>query len=169
VKRSLGLSLLIIFASPVLGHHSDVGLDMESVVALKGTVTEFRWSNPHVYITLNSADENGDDVEWKLQTGAISLMSRMGWTSDSVAVDEIVDVELHPARDGRSYGFLTAITKQDGTVIPTSFDATTGEPEQASSEPVQATTTLNGVWKVDSTNLVSYPGGSEGYFNAKLE
>ena len=110
MKRSLGLSLLIIFASPVLGHHSDVGLDMESVVALKGTVTEFRWSNPHVYITLNSADENGDDVEWKLQTGAISLMSRMGWTSDSVAVDEIVDIQQIPC-------LFTLTPHDDGAVL----------------------------------------------------
>jgi len=169
MKRFFGLPVLTIFASPVLAHHSDAGLDMDSVVALAGTVVEYRWRNPHVYITIESADEQGDEVEWSLQAGAIQLMSRMGWTRDSIAVGEYVDVEVHPARDGRPYGFLTSIVKQDGTVIPTSFDAITGEPDQTNAEPAQAATTLDGAWRVDSTNLERYAGGSEGYFNARLE
>ena len=169
MRRFFWLPLLIVFASPASGHHSDAGLDMDSVVALEGTVTEFRWRNPHIYITIDYADEQGDEVEWNLQAGAIQLMSRMGWTRDSVVVGEYVNVEVHPARNGRPYGFLTSIIKQDGTAIPTSFDSTTGEPEQANAEPTQATITLDGVWRVDSTNLERYAGGSEGYFNARLE
>jgi len=165
----LGLPLLIVLASPVSGHHSDSGLDMNSVVALEGTVTEFRWRNPHVYITIDTSDGSGSDIEWNLQAGAIPLMSRMGWTRDSIAVGESISVEVHPARNGRPYGFLTSVTKQDGTVISTSFDAITGEPDQPIAEPIQAATSLEGVWRVDSTNLVSYPGGSEGYFDARLQ
>ena len=29
-------------------HHSDAGMDMNSVMALEGTVTEFAFRNPHV-------------------------------------------------------------------------------------------------------------------------
>ncbi len=169
MRRFLGLPFLIVLASSLSAHHSDAGLDMETVVALEGTITAFRWRNPHVYITIDSADSNGDDVEWNLQAGSIPLMSRMGWTRESLAVGEYVDVEVHPARDGRSYGFLTSIVKRDGTVIPTSFDAITGEPVQAIAEPTHVATTLNGVWRVDTTGLQRYPGGSEGYFNARLE
>ena len=162
----------ILFVAPVsvaFGHHSDTGMDMNSVVALEGTVVEFRWRNPHVYITLDTADVQGDELEWKLEAGATPVMSRMGWTPDSIAVGEYVNVEAHPARNGRPYGVLAAVIKQDGTVISTSIDATTGEPEQTSAGPTQAATTLDGVWKVDSTRLESYPGGSEGYMNAKLQ
>ncbi|GAG81390.1 unnamed protein product, partial [marine sediment metagenome] len=70
---------------------------------------------------------------------------------------------------GRPYGILTSVIKQDGTVISTSVDAITGEPEQAGADSGQVTTTLDGVWKVDSTHLERYPGGSEGYMNAKLQ
>lgn len=169
VERFLGLPILILFSTPVLGHHSDAGLDMNSVVALEGTVVEFRWRNPHVYITIESTDEQGDEVEWSLQAGAIPVMSRMGWTRDSIALGENISVEVHPARDGRSYGSLTSVTKQDGTEIPTSFDSITGEPDQAITESIQPATSLEGIWRVDSTNLVSYPGGSEGYFDARLQ
>ena len=168
MKRFFGLLAFVPFAAPTLAHHSDAGLDMTAVVALEGTVIEYRWRNPHVYITINAADEDGSESEWNLQAGAISLMSRMGWSRNSLDTGESISVEVHPARDGRPYGFLTSVTKQDGTVIPTLFDATTGEPDQAVAEPTQVATSMEGVWRVDSSNLVSYPGGSEGYFMANL-
>jgi len=169
LKRFFGLPVFLLLALPAFGHHSDAGLDMNSLVALEGTVVEFRWRNPHVYITINTTDESGSELEWNLQAGAIPLMLRMGWTRDSIEVGENIDVEVHPARDGRPYGFLTSVTKQDGTAIPTSFDAVTGESDQALAEQTQAATSLEGVWRVDSSNLERYAGGSEGYFMANLQ
>lgn len=169
MKRFLGLPILLFFTSPVLGHHSEAGLDMTSVVSLEGTVGEYRWRNPHVYVTLNSKNEHGEVIEWKLQAGAVSIMSRLGWTRESVSAGDFVTVEAHQARNGRPYGVLASITKDDGTVLPTSLDAVTGEPVKASTTVIQSSTSLNGIWKVDSTNLERYPGGSEGYFNARLE
>ena len=168
-KRILGLSILLMLATPAIGHHSEAGLDMTTVVALEGSVSEYRWRNPHVYITLSSQDEHGNDVEWKLQAGAVSIMSRLGWTRDSLSVGDYINVDAHQAQNGRPYGVLSAISKADGTVLPTSLDAVTGEPVQASTEVIQAATSLSGTWKVDSTNLERYPGGSEGYFSAKLK
>jgi hypothetical protein len=169
MKCILGLMTLFVLASPAIGHHSDTGMDKTKVVTLEGTVSEFRWRNPHVYVTLNSKNKHGDMIQWKLEAGAVSIMSRLGWTRDSVSAGDHITVEAHQARNGRPYGVLTSVTIGDGTVLPTSLDAITGEPVQTSAAPVQAATSLNGVWKVDSTNLERYPGGSEGYFNAKLK
>lgn len=169
MKYFLRLSILLFLASPALGHHSEAGLDMTTVVALEGIVSEYRWRNPHVYITLSSKNELGDIVEWKLQAGAVSIMSRLGWTRDSISLGDLINVQAHQASNGRPYGVLASVTKGDGTVLPTSLDAVTGESLQASTAPVQAATSLNGIWKVDSTKLERYPGGSEGYFDAKLE
>ena len=169
MKYFLRLSILFFLASPAVGHHSEAGLDMTTVVGLEGTVSEFRWRNPHVYITLSSRNELGDIVEWKLQAGAISIMSRLGWTRDSISVGDHINVEAHQASNGRPYGVLASVIKGDGTVLATSLDAVTGEPVQASVQVVQAATSLNGVWKVDSTKLKRYPGGSEGYFDAMLK
>ena len=40
----LGATCLAAF--PALSHHSDAGMDMDSTVALEGTITEFRFRNP---------------------------------------------------------------------------------------------------------------------------
>ena len=52
----------LMLASPVFGHHSDAGLDMESIVTFAGTVTEFAWRNPHVYFTVETTDARGEQV-----------------------------------------------------------------------------------------------------------
>lgn len=142
---------------------------MNSVVSLDGRVTEFRWRNPHVYITVNAKDEQGEEIEWKVQAFAISLMSRMGWSRDSLDIGDHVNISVHPARNGRPYGFLESIVKGDGTELATSFDAITGEAKADAQTTTQASSSLNGVWKVDTTKIERYPGGSEGYFNAKLK
>ena len=169
VKHFFLLTILLAFAPPVLGHHSDAGLDMNTVVELQGTVTEYRWRNPHIYITINSNNEHGEEIEWKVQAGPVAMMSGMGWTRDSIAVGDQVNIDVHPARNGRPYGFLKSIVKSDGAVLATSFDPITGEGVSLVPTTIQASTSLNGIWKVDSTNLERYPGGTEGYFAAKLE
>ena len=45
-KCLIGLVAVVAIATPVLAHHSDAGMDMESVVAFEGTVREFSWKNP---------------------------------------------------------------------------------------------------------------------------
>ncbi|MDH3420785.1 MAG: DUF6152 family protein, partial [Gammaproteobacteria bacterium] len=93
-------------ASPAAGHHSDAGLDMDSLTTIEGVVTEFGWRNPHIYIALDVVDENGETVEWNIQTGSTITVGRMGWDRDSLAPGERVTIQTNAARDGRPYGLL---------------------------------------------------------------
>ena len=43
-----------LLAAPVSAHHSDAGIDLESMVAIEGTVKEFAWRNPHIYLIVES-------------------------------------------------------------------------------------------------------------------
>ena len=58
-----------VLSSPVFGHHADTGLDLESVLAIEGTVTEFNWRNPHTYLSIESTDADSQPVEWEIQFG----------------------------------------------------------------------------------------------------
>ena len=47
MKHAIILAAGILMATlPALGHHSDAGLDMNSVVTVEGVVTEFSMRNP---------------------------------------------------------------------------------------------------------------------------
>ena len=88
-------------ALPLRAHHSDAGLDMETVVTLDGTVTAYYFRNPHVYFTMETAGADGHPVEWSVQMGSAVSSSRQGWSRETLQAGDHVIVEAHPASNGR--------------------------------------------------------------------
>ena len=62
-------------ASGVWAHHSDAGIDMESIVAFDGVVSEFHFRNPHVYVLVDVENEAGETVQWDFQMGPVSVIA----------------------------------------------------------------------------------------------
>jgi len=153
------IATILVLVGPSYAHHSDAGLDMESVVAFEGTVNKFVWRNPHVYVLVEEQNENGDAVVWDVQMGPVNVISRRGWRKDTLQPGDRVTVRAHAAINGRPYGVIASIDKEGGLgLVPTS-----GAPQ----EPAM-TTTLEGNWIADRSATMSYPGGFDGFFNALL-
>ena len=59
--RIPGVALLLsaALAGPALAHHSFAMFDNEHQTKIEGTVTDFQWTNPHVYIQLAVPDAAG--------------------------------------------------------------------------------------------------------------
>ena len=128
-----------VIVSPASGHHSYTGIDRGAMVAFSGTVTQFSWRNPHVYITVESTNERGEPVAWEIETGGTPILSRSGWTRDSLKPGDVVEVRGHPERaTGRSYALLMSIEKKGGTVLSQSARRSLSN---------ERTVDLNGVWK----------------------
>lgn len=168
MKATMTIAACLMVAGPVWAHHSDAGLDMESLVTIEGTVTEFNWRNPHIYFTVATTDERGEQVEWEIQMGSTITTTRMGWTRDSLVAGDRVTVSARPARNGRPYGMLNSIEKAGGVALPTAFDGDTAEPRLAEPEGGASTDSLEGVWMARNSELVRYPGGFDGFFRAQL-
>ena len=169
MRHIIVFSAALVFASPVSSHHSDAGLDMDSVVSLEGTVTEFNWRNPHVYFTVETADELGEQVEWAVQMSSTNTVTRMGWTRESLLIGDRVEVRAHPSRDGRPYALLYSIQKEGGVVLPTAFDSDSADPILRRPSVTSSANSLEGIWMADGSELVSYPGGFDGFFRAQFK
>ena len=157
----------LLVAMPAFAHHSDAGLDMNSTVTLDGTVVEYNFRNPHVYIIV-AVEDDGEMVEWELQTSSTITVTRMGWTRDSLTPGDGVTFSVHAAFDGRPYGLLDTIQKDSGEILATSFYDASGEPRLASPVANQSTISLEGKWIADGDKLIDYPGGFDGFFRAQL-
>lgn len=143
---------------PATAHHSDAGIDMERVVAFEGTITEFFWRNPHVYFTVETTG-SGEAVEWEVQMGPTNILSRRGWTRDSLAAGDRVTVRAHPSANGRPYGIMESLDKEGGLDLSTATIAPAAP---------ATTSTLAGTWLADRMATFSYPGGFDGFFHAQL-
>jgi len=152
---SAAASLVVV---PAFGHHSDAALDMDTVLTLEGTVTEFSLRNPHAYFVVVATDENGQQREWTVQMASMITLARRGWTRDSLQVGDQVTVNLRPARDGRPYGLMADVAK-DGQVLGTRVPSETQPGYQATAAAPRATS-VEGRWLVDrSSQPEDYPGG----------
>jgi hypothetical protein len=157
----------LVLAYPVLGHHSDAGLDMENVVTFEGVVTEYSMRNPHTYFTAVETNEQGEEVEWTVQMASALTVSRRGWTPDSLVPGDRVTVGLHPALDGRPYGLIEWIARGDGDSI--NADIVAGRGNEVTSDAAPSTSTIEGRWIVDPTSLgADYPGGLDQLTLAEL-
>ncbi|HAY45475.1 MAG TPA: hypothetical protein DCY55_04245 [Gammaproteobacteria bacterium] len=169
ILRLLALSIISLSLIPqVSAHHSDAGLDMQSFKTFEGTVTEYSWRNPHVYIGVETQNDDGEKVEWALQTSSTMTVTRMGWTRESLSPGEKVTVKTHPAMNGRPYGLIESIEKADGTLLSSSFFSGSGEPKLDVAVTGERATSLEGKWIADGDKLVDYPGGYDGFYRAQL-
>lgn len=162
------VALSAIFATPAWSHHSDAGLNLNKLVTIGGVVTDFSWRNPHVYFTVEATGEDGERKEWTVQMASVATVSRMGWSSESLAVGDRVSVGAYPARDGRPYAKFLSIERMSGPELPTSFDSS-GEVRLASPIATASAATIEGKWMADAAKLDTYPGRIDGLTRALLK
>ena len=156
-KQSAITMAALAVSSAASGHHSDAGIAVESVIAFEGIVREFAWRNPHVYVVVET-ERSGEHVEWELQMGPVNVISRRGWTRDTLAPGDQVTVRANPAEDGRPYGLLRSVDKEGFSLAAT---------VEAPATPVPAIS-LAGKWLTDRSTVQRYPGGFDGFFHANL-
>jgi hypothetical protein len=98
-------------AAPALAHHSFAMFDDAKTVSMTGTVKEFEWTNPHVWLRVMVNDQaSGKPLQWAIEMGAPGQQSRVGWKPDSVKPGDKVTVTIHPLKDGSRGGqFITAM------------------------------------------------------------
>jgi hypothetical protein len=107
----------LILSGPVLAHHGNAAYDLENPITLKGTVTEFAWSNPHVQIYFDVKDTKGKVVHWASETVSPGLLSRAGWSKAELKPGDEITITLGPAKSGAPVGFALKIVLANGKVL----------------------------------------------------
>ena len=127
---------------PAPAHHAFIAFDEESEVTLTGTVTDFRFVNPHAYFFMDVADDAGETVNYRVEGETRNDLYRNGWRDDTLTAGDTVRVTVNPARDAdRRYGRLLSLVKADGTF----FDIPNDQDEAGRRNRMPAAS-LEGVW-----------------------
>lgn len=109
-----------VVATPAFAHHSfAVFFDDQKIIQVSGTVTDFRFTNPHAVISFSVKSKEGQIEPWRAETNAVTLLRRRGWTKDSLTIGEVITVEGWQARDGAHYMRMRTVKRADGTVLGT--------------------------------------------------
>ncbi len=146
-KRFAALAIILMSAS-AYSHHSASAFDLDQELEFEGTVVQYRWRNPHVYIVVK--DEN--DVEWTVESDAIAVLSRSNWSRDSFEIGDRVSVRANPDRNTtKKHALLLSITGPNGVSMASM--KRTGE-SNVPSVPATASS-LAGIWTSDRTQTRS--------------
>ena len=83
-------------ASPALAHHSFAMFDQSKKVTLQGTVKDFRWNNPHVFIQVLVKNDAGGEEEWSIEMTSPEHLARVGWKPGTLKPGDKVTLVIHP-------------------------------------------------------------------------
>src|SRR5687768_12004623 len=101
---------MLIPSRVMFGHHgTSVSYHMDKHVTMKGTVTEWRFANPHVQLYLETKDESGKVVVWGVEGSSVYYWSRAGWNRDSLKKGDQITVTLSPSKSGTPYGVMSKL------------------------------------------------------------
>lgn len=113
MRRWLALCLLV--ALPAHAHHSRANFDLDTRVEVSGTVTKWRFRNPHAYFWLDVDDGSGGTRELIVEMGSIPNLKQIGMGRDTIAVGDQITVTANPERDpDGKFLFFVAMTAADG-------------------------------------------------------
>jgi hypothetical protein len=109
--------LVLAHAQLAMAHHSGAMFDQSKTVELTGTIKEYQFSNPHVWIEVMVPDKKGKPAQWSIEGEAPQLMARIGLKPKALQAGDKVTLRAHPLRDGRTGGSFISITLADGKTI----------------------------------------------------
>ena len=115
--------LLALCAWPTAAHHSTAVFDSERVVRIEGTITQFRWINPHASIKLEGTAEGWPDGLWTVEMTAPNVLINQGWKRTSIRDGDKVVMFVNPLReaftldDGSQGGLYVGIILADGSTL----------------------------------------------------
>jgi hypothetical protein len=117
VVCALALAFLALTGGSVAAHHSFAMFEMDKDVEYSGVVTEYRWLNPHVHITIEIKPGQGIDPSWvglwDVEGGSTNIMGRQGWTRATFKPGDPITLVGHPMKDG-SRGISLFYVVKDG-------------------------------------------------------
>ena len=127
---------LLLGSPQLIAHHGAAALDTGKEVTLKGSVTEWIWSNPHCFLKFDATDNTGAVRNWTVETQNPTTMTLRGWSRTSFKVGDEVTVTIEPVKNGQPVGRILYLILPNGQKL-VAANATTPGSTPAAPTPVR--------------------------------
>ena len=112
------VSLVVLFTLTASAHHSTAIYDSANPVELRGTVVEWKFTNPHCIIRLEVTNDKGEKVIWSLEGGNTAGLFRQGWTPETLKAGDKILITVRPLRSGAPGGNYSNVRwEKDGSRV----------------------------------------------------
>ncbi len=114
--------LLLLGALPVSAHHGTSAYDMEKLITVKGTVTNFQFNNPHVMIAVEATDDKGKTETWIGEANSPNVLTRHGWDRNIIKKgDQITVIGYRPKNGSKTLRLQKVVLSSGQELDPNSL------------------------------------------------
>jgi Family of unknown function (DUF6152) len=122
-------AVLLLTAMRISAHHAFAAeYDENKLVTVSGTVTGFKWTNPHGWLYVDQKDEGGKVTSWSFEMGSPGGLTRRGWKKTELKKGDPVTVDGYRAKDGSNTANARIVILPDGRKLFGGFQSTPGAP-----------------------------------------
>ena len=90
----------IYLQSPMQGHHAfSSEFDIDKPIRLRGEITRMEWVNPHSWLHMTAALDDGTAEEWMLEGGTPNTLLRQGLTDQILQIGTEILVRGYQSKD----------------------------------------------------------------------
>jgi hypothetical protein len=109
----------LITANAGESHHSPASLYVLSeMTMIEGTVTDFRFNNPHVRIHFETTNADGGVESWIAEGGTPNVLLRNGWSADTFKAGDPIHIMGNPhVEESRQMIHMVTATLPDGSEL----------------------------------------------------
>jgi len=121
ILYALFVGLLAVATAASAHHGTFVSYDSDHPVTMKATVTEFRFTNPHIQLFFDVKDDKGNVTHWSAEGPDPAVLVAVGWgkkkTMTALSAGAEITITLAPARNGKPVGTMSNIVLANGDAV----------------------------------------------------
>ena len=110
----LAFGFLLVAPIAVMAHHGAAAYDTSKLTTLKGTVTEYKFINPHVEISIALKNDKGKVETWIAEANSPNVLSRRGWSRDTMKPGDEITLIGNRGKNGTFTLRLQKVVLSDG-------------------------------------------------------
>ena len=104
----------LLVTGPAFAHHGTAAYDTKNIVTVKGTMTEFRFVNPHVQLYFEVKNDKGEAEKWQAELTAPNKLSRAGWDKSTLKPGDSITASGYVAKDDAHTMWINKLIGPDG-------------------------------------------------------
>jgi hypothetical protein len=111
-RSILGAVILGAFTGPAVAHHgTSITYEMDKMITVSGTVTEFDFGYPHPALFFDVKDEKGQIVKWGAEfLPTPAALRNLGWTKETIKFNDKVELGCRPSKSGKPVCALASLS-----------------------------------------------------------
>jgi uncharacterized protein DUF6152 len=113
----IGAAAFLIVSGATSAHHGTAAYDTKNVVTVKGTMTDFRFINPHVQLYFDVKNDKGEVEKWQAELTAPNKLSRAGWDKYTLKPGDSITASGYIAKNDPHTMWINKLIGPDGEAL----------------------------------------------------